>query len=167
VASEELRKAKIKRQDSLHVTIIPRLMKPEWFRLLYKALDMVFDVLVGAECWPSSMLEPLIVGISFPFIRVPPWQLRGTPKMFHLGRKMRRLWERLKMDPRHILGKLPLEYERLRSMWVDVVRRVLFFESKCAVPRQESGGRGGRKRKQPSASTEDEVRLGKQASGSR
>jgi hypothetical protein len=32
VAIEELRKARIKRQDSMHVFVCPRLMKPEWFR---------------------------------------------------------------------------------------------------------------------------------------
>jgi hypothetical protein len=73
---------------------------------------------------------------------------------------------KIEMDLRHVLHKFLLEYERLRFMLADVVRRVLFFESKCAVPRQDSGGRGRRKRKRPSASTEDEVGLGKQALGS-
>jgi hypothetical protein len=31
VALEELQKARIKRQDSLHVIVIPRLLKPKWF----------------------------------------------------------------------------------------------------------------------------------------
>jgi hypothetical protein len=68
-------------------------MKPEWFRQLYKAADIVFDVPVGADCWPSDMYEPLIVGIVFPFLRHPPWQLRLTPKMFSLARDLRGLWE--------------------------------------------------------------------------
>jgi hypothetical protein len=36
MALEELRRARIKRQDLLHVVVIPRLLKPEWFRQLYK-----------------------------------------------------------------------------------------------------------------------------------
>jgi hypothetical protein len=70
VALEKLRKARIKHQESLKAVIIPCLMKPKWFCLLHKALDIVFNILVGAECCPSSIFEPLIVGISFPFIRV-------------------------------------------------------------------------------------------------
>jgi hypothetical protein len=115
-------------------------MKPEWFQLLYKTSDIVFDVPVGSKfIWQLSMYEPLIIGIAFPFIRVPPWQLRGTPKMFQLGKKMRKVWERSKMDWRHILRNVVLEYERLRSMPADVVLRVLYFECKCGVPCQESG----------------------------
>jgi hypothetical protein len=85
VALEELQKARIKWQDSLHV---PRVMKPEWFHLLYKALDIVFDIPVCSECWSVSTFEALIVGIAFPYLRVPPWPLHGTPKMFHLERKL-------------------------------------------------------------------------------
>jgi hypothetical protein len=66
--------------------------------------------------------------------------------MFHLGRKLREVWNGAEMDSRHPLHTFLLEYKRLRSMPPDVVRRVLYFESKCPVPREESGGRGGRKR---------------------
>jgi hypothetical protein len=41
VALEELQKARIKRQDSLHVFVCPRLLKSQWFQLLYKASDVV------------------------------------------------------------------------------------------------------------------------------
>jgi hypothetical protein len=30
VALEELRKARIKRQDSMHILVVPRLLMPEW-----------------------------------------------------------------------------------------------------------------------------------------
>jgi hypothetical protein len=162
VAIEELRKARIKRQDSMHVFICPRLMKPEWFRQLYKAADIVFDVPVGTACWPSSMFEPLIIGIAFPFIRAPPWQLRSTPKMFKLGWQLRRVWAGEEMDSGNLLREFLLEYQRIRSMPPDVVRRVLFFESRCPIPRQGPGGRRARKRKRPHATTEDEVSLGKE-----
>jgi hypothetical protein len=66
------------RQDSLHVFVVPRLLKPEWFHLLYKTADIVFDVPVGSECWPTNMYEPLTLGIAFPYLRVPPWQLGVT-----------------------------------------------------------------------------------------
>jgi hypothetical protein len=162
VAMEELRKARIKRQDSMHVFVVPRLLKPEWFRQLYKACDIVFDVPVGVDCWPSHMYEPLIIGIAFPFLSVPPWQLRTTPKMFKLGWRLRRVWEGSQVDARDLLHEFLLEFKRLRSMPADVVRRVLYFESKCLVPCQDSSRRRGRKRERSAATAEDEVCLGKE-----
>jgi hypothetical protein len=35
VATEKLRKARIKRQDSLHMFVCPRLLKPAWSRHLF------------------------------------------------------------------------------------------------------------------------------------
>jgi hypothetical protein len=73
-------------------------MKPEWFWQLYKAADIVFDVPVGADCWPTCMHELLIIGVVSPFLSTPPWQLRLSPKMFSLGRDMLRVWENEKVD---------------------------------------------------------------------
>jgi hypothetical protein len=167
VAIEELRKARIKRQDSMHVFICPRLMKTEWFRQLYKTADIVFDVPVGTACWPSSMFEPLIIGIVLPFISSPPWQLRSTPKMFKLGWELRRLWSGEEMDAGNLLHKFLLDYQRLRTLPPDVVRRMLFFESRSPLPRQESSRRGGRKRKRPTPSAEVEIGMGQETPVSR
>jgi hypothetical protein len=165
VAIEELRKARIKRQDSLHVFVCPRLLKPEWFRHLYKASDIVFDVPAATSFWSSSMFEPLIIGIAFPYLSKPPWQLKSTPKMFHLGRQLRRVWDQEEVDARNILYKFLLEFERIRTMPADVVRRVLYFQSRCPVPREERSRRRGGKRKRPSASATNETGLGKETSG--
>jgi hypothetical protein len=59
VVLEKVRKARIKRQDSPHVFVVLPLLKPEWFCLIYKIADIVFEVLVGSECWPTNMYEPL------------------------------------------------------------------------------------------------------------
>jgi hypothetical protein len=56
VALEELRKARIKRQDSLHIVIIPRLLTPEWLRQLFKVSDLVFFVPPKTSFWPGAML---------------------------------------------------------------------------------------------------------------
>jgi hypothetical protein len=135
---EELRKARIKRKDSPHVFVCPRLLKPEWFRQLYKESDIVFDVPAGTWFWPASMFEPLIIGISFPFLSKPPWQLRSTPKMFHLGRRLRGVWAEVDLDSGKLLREFLLEYQRICTMPADVVRRVLYFESKCPIPREDS-----------------------------
>jgi hypothetical protein len=164
VAIEELKKARIKRQASMHVFVCPRLMKPEWFRQPYEASDIVLDVRVGTACWPLSMFEPLIIGIVLPFIKSPPWQLRSTPKMLKLGRELRHVWAGEEMDARDLLRQLLLDYQRIRTMPPDVVRQVLFFESRSPIPRQESGGRRGRKRKRPSSAAEIEISMGEETS---
>jgi hypothetical protein len=121
-------------------------MKPEWFRQLYKAADLLFDVPVGADCWPERMYEPLIIGLVCPFLRTPPWQLPLTPKMFSLARDLHGLWQGPQLGPGDLLRKFLLECQRLCSMPPDVVRRVLFFESKCPVPRQAKTYRRGKQR---------------------
>jgi hypothetical protein len=167
VALEELRKASIKQQDSMHVFVCPRLLKPEWFRQLYKASDLVFDVPAGASCWSKQMFEPLIIGVVFPFLRTPPWQLRLTPKMFSLERGMRNMWEDPAMDPGDLLRKFLLVYERLRSMPADVVRRVLFFEPRDTVSCEAESDRRRRKRKRSHAPSADASGLGEEAASPR
>eukprot|EP00980_Cylindrotheca_fusiformis_P006302 scaffold1352_cov144-Cylindrotheca_fusiformis.AAC.8 len=80
VALEELRKARIKRQLSLHVILIPRLCTPSWLRQLFKAADIILEIPPGTPFWPSDMYEPLFVGILLPFSRFEPWSLRFSPK---------------------------------------------------------------------------------------
>ena len=98
VALAEMRKARIKRQQSAHIFVCPRLCTSLWLRHLYKAADFVFEVPVGSHVWSRSMHEPLLIGILFPFIRVKPWQLRGTPKMYAVGRQLRHLFQEAGMD---------------------------------------------------------------------
>jgi hypothetical protein len=167
VAIEELRKARIKRQDSTHVFICPWLLKPEWYRQLYKAADLVFDVCLGADCWPKEIHEPLIIGLVFPFLSKPPWQLRTTPKMFSLEQRVRQLWKELQLDPGDLLCQFLLDYEKLRSMPADVVWQVLFIESRCLVSCQATGNRRSRKRKQSNASATTTSCVGKKAKGPR
>jgi hypothetical protein len=40
-AIEELRRASLKRQDSLHVFVCPRLFTTQWRKQLYKVADLV------------------------------------------------------------------------------------------------------------------------------
>jgi hypothetical protein len=63
-------------------------MTPEWLRQLNKAADLVITIPIGHPAWPSHMFEPLFVGFVFPFTRHQPWQLRGTPKMYSVERKV-------------------------------------------------------------------------------
>ena len=49
-AIEELRKARIKQQDSLHIVLIPHLLTPMWQRQLFKASDLVLWIPPDLEC---------------------------------------------------------------------------------------------------------------------
>jgi hypothetical protein len=154
MALEELRKARIKRQDSLHVFVVPCLMKPYWFCQPYKTADVVFDVPPGACCWPTHMFEPVVIGLVLPYLDRSPWCVRSTPKMRSMERKMRKVWDSLELASGNLLRKFLLEYEWLRSMQGDVVRRVLFFEQNHPLPRQGDSNRRGQKRSRYEGETE-------------
>jgi hypothetical protein len=78
---EELRKARIKRQDSTHFFTCTPLLSPEWLKQLWKTADIIFEIPPGTLGWPATMYKPLTIGIVFPFLRHQPWQLKGAPKM--------------------------------------------------------------------------------------
>ena len=94
---------------------------------LYRASDIVFQVLPGPESWPPGMHEPILIGILFPFLRSRPWQLRGTPKMFAVGRQLRSLPDDSEVDRRDLLRKFWVQCHGLRHVPEDVVRRVLLI----------------------------------------
>jgi hypothetical protein len=160
-ALEELRKARLKRQRSMHVILCPRLLTPEWLKQLYKASDLVLSIPAGTDdYWPLAMCEPLTIGLVFPFINRFPWQLRGTPKMFAMARKMRSVFEAKDVAAGNLLRKFLLECQRLRTVSQDVVRGVLYFESRGGLPHSNYGGRTGTKRKEPEGRGADRESLG-------
>jgi hypothetical protein len=119
--------------------LVPRLLKPEWFKQLYKTCDLVFDIPVGAECWPTNMYEPVVVGISFPFLSRPLWQLRFMPKMFYLEREMRKMWAISDMAAGDFLLKFLLEHKKLSAVPANVVRQMLHFKCSRIVPGKAEG----------------------------
>jgi hypothetical protein len=148
VALEQMRIARIKRQDSTHVFVVPRLLTPRWLKQLFKACDVVLVIPAGTTGWPLNMFEPLLIGICFPFLRFKPWQIRGTPKMFYVARDLRRLFKTEGMDPRPFLRKFWKDCHRMRSLSSDVVSRMLYFVSVSDLPhRAERGGSVGSNRK--------------------
>ena len=92
-AVSELRKSRLKRQSMAHVFVCPRMVCTEWRKQLYRAADIVFRVPAGPSFWPTGMHEPLLIGILFPFCSYQPWQQRGTPKMYAVGRTLHRMWQ--------------------------------------------------------------------------
>ena len=140
-AIEELRKSRIKRQDSLHIVLVPQLLTPLWQRQLFKASDLVLWIPPNLDCWPSNMYEPCCIAFLFPFLNSFPWQLRGTPKLMAAGRKLSKLWKEDPVDGRDFLRKLLLECRRLWSMPSSVVRKMLYFEREGNVS-QGKGSEG-------------------------
>jgi hypothetical protein len=51
-------------------------------------MDIAFVLPLGLSAWPFEMFEPSVVGLIFPFLSVAPWQLRGSPKMYAVGRQL-------------------------------------------------------------------------------
>jgi hypothetical protein len=112
------------------------------------------------------MFEPLIIGTAFAYLSKPPWQLKSTHKMFHLGRQLRIIvWDQEEVDARNLLYQFLLEFVRIRTMPADVVRRVLYFQSRFPFPREEWSQRRRGKRTPPSASATNETGLGKETPG--
>ena len=129
IAISELRKARIKRQSSSHVVIVPKLCTPMWIKQLFKAADIVFEIPAGQLFWDCSMHEPLLIAILFPFIRCKPWQLRSTPKMYAMSSELRKVLRAEEMDPGHILREFWDQCHRLRFMPANVVRKMLYFRN--------------------------------------
>ena len=134
VAIEELRKSRIKRQDSTHIFLVPRLMTPLWLKQLYKCCDLILEIPPSCEYWNTNMYEPCVIGFCFPFLSHFPWQLRSTPKMFALHRTLPQVWKDDKVSPRFILRKFLLASRRFPFMQDDVVRKMLYFTQGLEVP---------------------------------
>ena len=134
VALEELRKARIKRQDSTHIIIVPRLMTPLWLKQMYKCCDLIVEIPPSCDYWPSNMYEPCVVGFCFPYLSHSPWQLRSTPKLCQLRRKLQTVWKEDQFSPSIILRKFLVDSRRFPSMSEQLVRRMLYFVPRVEVP---------------------------------
>ena len=74
VAIEQLRLAHLKRKDSTHIVICPRLLTAEWLKQFNKAVDLYIEIPAGCYCWPTNMYEPLILGVC---LLAPPFHGRS------------------------------------------------------------------------------------------
>lgn len=108
VALEELRKARLKRQESAHIFICPRLMEPSWRRHLNKSADIVFEIPAKFAYWNTDMHEPLILALYFPYLSHRPWHLKGSPSLLGVGKLVQSMWK---------AGEEP-SWSALRQLWV-------------------------------------------------
>ena len=134
VMVEELRKARHKRQDSHHIVIIPRLMQPDWRKALYKAADLVVSLPVGHPAWPTDMYEPLTIAFIFPFISHRPWQLRRSPFILELGRKLSGMWRENCSGERPVLRELWGLQRQLSKMSEELAWKMLHGKQATVLP---------------------------------
>ena len=113
---EELRKARMKRKKSTHIVIVQRLMTPKWLKQLNKAADCIFSICATYSFWPAYHCEPLIVAIIFPYLNHRPYQVKGTPKMFQMGRSLSQVFQNAEMDGGSDLSKFLLAFKRINTM---------------------------------------------------
>ena len=134
VCLEELRKARIKRQDSLHVVAIPRLMTPVWLKQLFKTADVIVQIKPKHEFWSPNQFEPLTLAICFPYLSHYPWQIRGTPKMHRMVREVRGVQETEEMAPGIVLYQLISQTRRLSTLSQRMVWKLLYFSETPPIP---------------------------------
>ena len=141
ICIEEIRKARIKRQESTHVIVVTRLMTPLWLKQLYKTADLVFSVKPIHDFWSKDDFEPLTIAIAFPYLSSHPWQLRGTPKLYAVARKLRQLSDEENLAGGHFLRQFLFQVGKFQGMQEDVVRRMLYFGQAPDLPNSNSARR--------------------------
>ena len=74
------------------------------------------------------MHEPLLIGVLFPFLRVEPWQIRGTPKVYSVGGKLRKVFQESEVDSCDLLREFWLFCHNLQGLAKPMVRRLLYIK---------------------------------------
>lgn len=139
VAIEQLRKARIKRRDSFHVLLIPRLCTMDWLRQLYRETDLVFTIPAGVDCWPANCCESLTVAFALPFLPFRPWKLQGTPKLCEMERSLRKMFKDPTLATGPLLRKLWKQIRMFYHLPESMVRNMLYFLPKNHISCEESG----------------------------
>ncbi len=88
IALEEAPKAHHKQTDTIHIFTILRLFSLAWTCLFHKLCEFIVKLPVVSSHWPSRLHEPLPMGVTLPFIRYPPWSLRGMPLLVDMDRRL-------------------------------------------------------------------------------
>jgi hypothetical protein len=73
---EQLGQARLKRPESAHLIIVPRLMTGRWLRHLGRGSDGYFKIQDSPDLWDLlAQFEPLLIFVCLPFVssRGPPW----------------------------------------------------------------------------------------------
>ena len=125
IAVEQLRRARLKRELSTHVMIVPRVMAPEWRRQLFKVADLCIDLPFDEHWIKHVQHEPLTFAVSFPFLPHSPWQLKRTPAFLAMGDVLRSLWKDSEVSTGSVLHKLFCTQRGLSNLSPGMVRQML------------------------------------------
>jgi hypothetical protein len=110
----ELARSILKRPESMHAVLIPRLMTGYWRKVLSKICDLTLELPTPTPnhpLWDSDCHEPLILAIAFPLARNEPWRAKGSDRLLDLQGRLPDLW---KDDPE--CGRSVLR-EFVRESW--------------------------------------------------
>jgi hypothetical protein len=106
-ALEELATSRHKRTDRNHIFICPRLFTSQWRKLLYKLADAVIEFPAGSlPCWPLTMHEPLILGLTLRFVSTSPWRLRNHQQVLDMVGALREMRPYVSGSERPLLRQL-------------------------------------------------------------
>ena len=142
IAVEQLRQARLKRESSTHVMIVPKQMSPEWRRQLFRVSDLFVELPFDEFSWKRSKHhEPLIFAVVFPFLAHRPWQLKRTAAFLGMGRLLRSMFKEEQVSTGFILRKLFEQQRALANMQEGMVREMLRSPNKFIVLHAQRGKR--------------------------
>lgn len=126
VAIEQLRRARVKRELSTHVFVLPRLMSAEWMKQVYKVSDLCIELPFDDTLWKKDTHhEPLFIAFVFPFLPHRPWQLKRSPAFLGMAGTMRRMWNEGGLSPRVVLSQFFASARKLETLPQSMVRKML------------------------------------------
>jgi hypothetical protein len=126
VAVEQLRRARVKRQNSTHIVVVPRLFTSIWRKQLYKVADLLIELPFIDGIWEKDeQHEPLTLAFVFPFLSFSPWQLKRSTSFLGMGRFLRQMWEQETLSTGFVLCQFFQWARDLASMPEGVVWKML------------------------------------------
>ena len=142
VVAEQLGEARHKRPFCTHITVVPRLMTGRWRKSLGKEADLLLEIPAGVPFWDASMHEPLILCISLPLCRHPPWSYKRTCFVDGLHRELHQVWKSVPEQGRDLLRQLLVQEREFHSLQKGVVWELLQNYDWQSVSNSGSDGRG-------------------------
>ena len=134
VAVEQMRKARLKRENSTHVFIVPRLMTMEWKRQLFRVSDLFLELLFDQVWTKEKQLEPLTLAVIFPFLNHRPWQLKRSQAFLGMANVLRRMWKDDPGSAWSLLRKFFKQSRSLEDLPERLVRQMLQSPTKFGFP---------------------------------
>jgi hypothetical protein len=105
--------------------VVARLMTARWRKSLAKEADLIVELPAGNVYRPSEMHEPLILLVSLPLCRHPPWSYKQTGFVEGLRGELRAVWQDVPEQSGTLLRKFLLQEREFQSMQEGMVGSIL------------------------------------------